>query len=244
MAKRSRTDRGWAYPSVSNATQFLLDINSIESSTSAVEFEYSVSDKIGSLFHNGKLNLRASDSWSVALSNFSMPNNFETFPSIDITSNLSAAFVSLHIYTHYTYNDEDQAHVIKFPVKHFSHGIYTAEEILQTLISLINEGFLSLGGGDGTGKKLVEGFWGKVADFDIDRQSSFVFFKARTESKRPHPFQGIFFTNLRDGVLPHPKKVLIISSSALHTSGSGHILLTTWENSILAVCGITKNFLV
>ena len=114
--KRARNSRGWAYPDTDNVRQFLLDMNSIETSTTVIEFEYNVSDKISPLFHNGKLNLRASDSWSVALSNFSMPNNFESFPSIDITSNLSAAFFSLQIFTHYTYNEEEEAYVIKFPV--------------------------------------------------------------------------------------------------------------------------------
>ena len=112
MAKRARDSRGWAYPSTDNVTQFLLDINSIENSTSAIEFEYNVSDKVGSLFHNGKLNLKASDVWSVALSNFSMPNNVETFPSIDTKSNLSAAFFSLDLYTHYTYQEEDPVLVL------------------------------------------------------------------------------------------------------------------------------------
>ena len=89
----SKRNRGWAYPEVKEITHFLLDINSRDSSTSAVEFEYNISDKIGPLFYNGKLNLRSSNAWSVALSNFSMPNNFETFPSIDAESNLSAACV-------------------------------------------------------------------------------------------------------------------------------------------------------
>ena len=205
MAKRARGDRGWAYPSTSNATHFLLDVNSIENSKSAVEFEYTVSDKIGSLSYNGKLNLRASDSWSVALSNFSMPNNFETFPSIDRATNLSAAFVSLHICTHYTYNEEDIFHTVKLPVKHFPHGIFTGEEIIRFLISLINEGFLSIGSSNGSGATLAEGFWKEVADFGIDPQRNFVYFKAR-KSIRPHPFQKTFHDNVRDGVLPHPKK--------------------------------------
>ena len=208
MAKRLRDSRGWAYPDTDNVRQFLLDINSIETSTSAVEFEYNVSDKIGPLFHNGKLNLRASDSWSVALSNFSMPNNFESFPSIDMVTNLSAAFFSLQIFTHYEYNGEQESYVIKFPVKHFSHKVYTAEEVLQTLISLIDEGFIALGRkSDESGKKIKEEFWTKVADFYIDQESSFVHFKARsTETVAPHPFQHPFFANLRDDVLPHPKK--------------------------------------
>ena len=154
MAKRLRDSRGWAYPDTGNVRQFLLDINSIETSTTAVEFEYNVSDKMGPLFHNGKLNLRGSDSWSVALSNFSMPNNFESFPSIDITTNLSAAFSSLQIFTHYTHDEEDEAYVIRFPVKHFPHKVFTAEEVLQTLISLIDEGFIALGRKtDESGKK-------------------------------------------------------------------------------------------
>ena len=49
MAKRSRDSRGWAYPDTGNVRQFLLDINSIETSTTAVEFEYNVSDKMGPL---------------------------------------------------------------------------------------------------------------------------------------------------------------------------------------------------
>ena len=97
----SKRNRGWAYPEVKEVTHFLLDINSRNSSTSAVEFEYDIADKIGSLFYNGKLNLRSSDAWSVALSNFSMPNNFETFPSIDAQSNLSAAYVCMTFEVHY-----------------------------------------------------------------------------------------------------------------------------------------------
>ena len=201
MAKRAR---GWAYPSTSNATHFLLDINSIENSRSAVEFEYIISDKIGSLSYNGKLNLRASDSWSVALSNFSMPNNFETFPSIDITTNLSAAFVSLHICVHYMYNEEDILHTVEIPVKHFPHGIFTGGEIMQTLYSLITDGLLAIGSDEG-GVKLVEGFWTHVADFGIDLQKDFVYFKAR-ESVLPNPFQQVFIDNVGDNVLPHPKK--------------------------------------
>ena len=208
MAKRSRDSRGWAYPDTGNVRQFLLDINSIETSTTAVEFEYNVSDKMGPLFHNGKLNLRGSNSWSVALSNFSMPNNFESFPSIDKTSNLSAAFCSLQIFTHYTFDDEDKAYVIKIPVKHFPHKVYNAEEVLQTLINLIGEGFIALGHkGDGSGKEIKDKFWEYVGDFYIDPESSFVHFKAKpTETVTPHPFQHPFYHNLGDGVLPHPKK--------------------------------------
>ena len=65
-------------------------------------------------------------------------------------------------------------------MKHFPHKVYTAEEILQTLISLIDEGFIALGRKtDESGKKIKEEFWEKVADFYVDPESSFVHFKAR-----------------------------------------------------------------
>ena len=80
-------------------------------------------------------------------------------------------------------------------MKHFPHATYTSEEILKTLISLINEGFAALGCDGTTGKKIVEAFWGTVADFYIDPESSFVHFKARSNTVNPHPFQSKFFTN-------------------------------------------------
>lgn len=92
-AKRVRNSKGWAYPSIDDVTYFLLDISSIDSSgtASAIEFGYNIADKNRPLFHNGKLNLRTSNDWSVALSSFYMPNNFETFPSIDKKTNLRSS---------------------------------------------------------------------------------------------------------------------------------------------------------
>ena len=55
----SKRNRGWAYPEGKEVTHFLLDINSRNSSTSAVDFEYNIADKIGPLFHNGKLKIHS-----------------------------------------------------------------------------------------------------------------------------------------------------------------------------------------
>jgi hypothetical protein len=208
MAKRSR---GWAHPSLKEVSHFLLDINSIEcsgSSSTAVEFEYNVSDKVGALFHNGKLNLRASEDWSVAMSNFSMPNNFETFPSIDAESNLSSAFLNMHIYAHYTVDEEDLGTVIKFPIRHFPHLKYTPEEVLATLRESIDKGFLTIGKSGAEGL-ISKSFWSTVADFYIAPDSGFVHLKAISAKKpdplQTHAFNKVFFDNLKEGVLPYKK---------------------------------------
>ena len=208
MAKRSR---GWAYPEVKEVTHFLLDINSInssDSSSSAVEFEYNVSDKIGPLFYNGKLNLRASDAWSVALSNFSMPNNFETFPSIDAQSNLSAAFVSVQFEVHYTAGGKNIETAIKIPVTHFPHRRYTSEEVLMTLRELIDKGLYSIDASE-TKKLISNEFWKSVADFYIAPDSGFVYIKAIPTAKPnpilEHSFVTVLWKNLKEGVLPNKK---------------------------------------
>ena len=214
-AKRVRNGKGWAYPSLDDVTYILLDINSIDSpvATSAIEFEYNIADKNGPLFHNGKLNLRASNDWSVALSNFYMPNNFETFPSIDKKTNLSAAFFSIQIHTVYIFNDEYYKRIITFPTRHFPHSNYTAETLLSALNQFIDDKIRSLGGDSNKGQKIVEGFRKSVANFYIDIESNFIHFEAITPEKetfegidkRPqHPFIKILRDNLKDGILPHP----------------------------------------
>ena len=215
-AKRVRNSKGWAYPSLDDVTHFLLDISSIESPvpSSAIEFGYNIADKNGLLFHNGKLNLRASNDWSVALSNFYMPNNFETFPSIDKKTNLSAAFFSIQILIRYTVDDDDYKYTIKFPPKHFSHSNYTAKTLLYTLNRLIDEKIESLGEDQTKGKKIVEGFRKTVANFYIDNESNFIHFEAITPEQKTtpidrfskHPFIKTVRDNLKEGILPHSLK--------------------------------------
>ena len=200
MVKRRRDISGWAYPSADNVTRFVLDISSIGNGTgdsSAVEFEYNIGDKTGQLYHNGKLNLRASDDWSVALSNFCIPNNFETFPSIDKKNNLSAAFFSMQIYTHYVHEEEDYFFTIKFPVKHFPHENYSAKSALDMLNRLINESLISVGIARDEGSRIVTEFRKSLADFYIDVESDFVHFKAISEhhQQSQHPFTKIFIRN-------------------------------------------------
>ena len=207
MAKRRRATSGWAYPSVDNITHFVLDINSIENyDSSAVEFDYNIGDKAGPLYHNGKLNLRASNDWSVALSNFCIPNNFETYPSIDKNTNLSAAFVSMQIYTHYVYAEDDYFYTIKFPVKHFPHENYSAKDTLNTLNRLIDESLISIVKDEES--NIVTEFRKSVANFYIDIESNFVHFKAISNDslQSTHPFMQVLFSSLKEGILPHPKK--------------------------------------
>ena len=243
MAKRSR---GWAHPSLKEVSHFLLDINSIEcssNSSSAVEFEYNVSDKVGMLFHNGKLNLRASDDWSVALSNFSMPNNFETFPSIDASSNLSTAFLIMHIYAHYNVKGEDKAAVIQFPIRHFPHLRYTQKQTLLTLRESIDKGFSDIDGSKGK-EAISKSFWNTVADFYIDPLSDFVHLKAIPETKvdplADHPFTKVFYDNLKEDVLPYKKadiKDFLLISTFIWTGTHVIDYLGTFDFSILWEAG-------
>ena len=86
------------------------------------------------------------------------------------------------------------------------HAIYTAVEILQTLISHINDRLLAISDDGDGGVKLIEKFWTTVANFYIDPESSFVHFKAIPETTSPHPFQAAFLENIKEGVLPHISK--------------------------------------
>ena len=84
--------------------------------------------------------------------------------------------------------------------------MYTAEEILRTLISHINDRLLAISDDGDGGVKLIEKFWKTVPNFYIDPKSSFVHFKAMPETTSSHPFQAAFLENIKEGVLPHPKK--------------------------------------
>lgn len=210
MTKRVRDGAGWIYPRVDNVLHFTLDINSSETYSSAVEFEYNVLNKSGPLYHNGKLNLRAADQWSVALSNFYMPNNFETFPSIDKESNLSAAFHNLQIFTHYQYDDEDYFYTIKSAVNHFPHGNYTPATILDTFNNQLDESISKMCSTEEGGKSTIKEFKNSVGKFYVDTLSNFVHFDAvsHDHTLAKHPFTGVMLSNMKDGLLPHKKSVI------------------------------------
>ena len=204
----SKRNRGWAYPEAKEITHFLLDINSRNSSTSAVEFEYNISDTIGPLFYNGKLNLRSSDAWSVALSNFSMPNNFETFPSIDAQSNLSAAYVCIAFDVHYKIKEKKEPveASIRLRPSHFPHRRYTPEEVLATIKEFITKGLTEM---DKKGKKTIaDKFWELIAHFYIDPATGFVHLEARSNAVIPHPFISVLWSNLRDDVIGVDRKTV------------------------------------
>ena len=205
----SKRNRGWAYPEVKEITHFLLDINSRDSSTSAVEFEYNISDKIGPLFYNGKLNLRSSNAWSVALSNFSMPNNFETFPSIDAESNLSAAYVCMEFDVHLKVKGPRKKPIetsIRVRPCHFPHRRYTPEEVLVTIKDFITKGLTDM---DQKGEKTIaDKFWELIAHFYIDPATGFVHLKARDNTATPHPFSEVFWNNLKDDLVPVEKSTV------------------------------------
>ena len=175
---------GWVYGNRPGSESFQFSLYSNdhvrEDGESEVDFSASVADISAHYTVGGKLDLSACTDWEVALRDFCMPNNLETFPSSGV-GNKSKACVGVGF--DYVYNGVHKKLLCE------THVEYDIPSCLNTILDLVQErmvGWLPPVGGE----DMCGDYFRSILDISVDPISESL---GRLVLKRKKNFANLYF---------------------------------------------------